>query len=576
MPASLRRVFLFSALIGLPMLVGCAATPASSGRTPAAAKTSETANYDVPAQVDIAKARANGNKQSFEWVALNDQAFVRARREKRLVLLHGAAEWCHWCHVMEATTYRDPRVGALLSKHFVAIRVDIDARPDIEERYDEWGWPATILLGADGGELGKFRGYMTADEMLWRLNQALAARHTEDVPEGPIEPTIAPSGLSWVGALAALRMDGYYDHKQGGWGSRQKAPIGENVSFELRRYAHIGDKRALARAVFSLKQQAQLIDPVWGGIYQYSAADHWGKAHFEKLMTYQAANLSAYAQAYAVTGDKLLLKHARAIERYLLDWLSDKSGAFYTTQDADVGAHDPAKPFIDGNVYYRLNDRQRRALGVPRIDKNIYAEENGLAIAALCDLYQATQDGAVLARARRAADVMLRTHVQPNGDVWHAAATDGDAAPSAGKLLHLADAAALGHAFARLAEVGDAPAAAHARRIADRMLHNFALNEAGALAAHTVEPRAQGVFAERRVPYFASVNAARLLAALHRLQGKPADLAAARSALAGYARPSAIRQRGRMIGAYLLALDEVNSLRWHDAEGGSDEGDSTR
>ncbi|HHH11517.1 MAG TPA: thioredoxin domain-containing protein, partial [Sorangium sp.] len=541
LPAARRRPSrgrpaLTATLLAAPLLAGCAARavpPASPAATAvAAAGRATTGTYPkarVPPEVDIAKARASGRRQLFAWAELNDAAFARARRENRLVLLHGAAQWCHWCHVMEATTYRDPRVGALLKQHFVTVRVDIDARPDIEERYDEWGWPATIVLAADGRELGKFRGYMRPDEMLQRLRAALHTRRQSDLPDGPSEPAITPDNLAWVGALAALRMDSYYDKKQGGWGQRQKAPIGANVLFELRRHRRLGDARALARAVFSLKQQAQLIDPVWGGIYQYSAASDWKHPHFEKLMTYQTANLSAYAQAYRASGDATLLRHARSIERYLNTWMSSPGGAFYTTQDADVGAHDPKQTFVAGQQYYQLDDRQRRARGIPRIDKHIYAEENGLAIAALCDLYQASGDEAVLARAQRAAATMLHTHVRANGDVHHR----GDAPPtspaaSARKpLLHLADAAALGYGFARLAEVGQAPFAAHARRIADRMLDNFALDGRGGLAAHTVEARAQGVFAKRRVPYFGTVNAARLLATLHRLEHRPADLAAA-------------------------------------------------
>ena len=68
------------------------------------------------------------------WQGWSDAAFAKARAEKRLVVLDLGAVWCHWCHVMEETTYRDPKVVSLLEKHFVAVRVDQDARPDLSNR----------------------------------------------------------------------------------------------------------------------------------------------------------------------------------------------------------------------------------------------------------------------------------------------------------------------------------------------------------------------------------------------------------------------------------------------------------
>ena len=56
-----------------------------------------------------------------------------------------------------------------------------------------------------------------------------------------------------------------------------------------------GDVEAKRNVLFTLDQEAKLIDPVWGGIYQYSAARDWDHAHFEKLMTFQAPALEHHA-----------------------------------------------------------------------------------------------------------------------------------------------------------------------------------------------------------------------------------------------------------------------------------------
>src|ERR1043165_1862644 len=79
------------------------------------------------------------NVQWHEW---NGESFSKARAENRPILVNVAAGWCHWCHVMDARTFANGDVARLLNERFLAIRVDADARPDVAERYADWGWPA--------------------------------------------------------------------------------------------------------------------------------------------------------------------------------------------------------------------------------------------------------------------------------------------------------------------------------------------------------------------------------------------------------------------------------------------------
>lgn len=565
--------------VALLSLVACApvADSAQRARAPAgraahqgAAATKLAA--DTPEEVDIAKARARAREQLFPWRDWSTDAFAQARREHRFILVHGAAEWCHWCHVMEETTYRDPRVGALVRDRFVAIRVDIDSRPDLAERYGSYGWPATIVLSPDAEELGKFRGFLPAEELLQqlgKLERASAMNDQEGAPRverasvmddreqerAPRVERAAREALPWIGAAAARDLDDYYDEKEGGWGMRQKAALGDDVSFELRR-ADRGDRRALERAVFTLQKQAALIDPVWGGVYQYSAARDWHAPHFEKLMTFQAQNLAAYARAYAITGDRELLAHARSIERYLNTFLSSGSGAFLVSQDADLNAHDRKAAFVDGNVYFRLGDAERRRLGIPRIDEHVYGDSNGQAIFAMAALFEATRDPSALKRAELAAELLLTTHIDSLGRVAH------DAASRA--IFYLDDGAHLGLGLARLAEVSGATGARYrdaALRIADALRRDLS-DERGGLFAHSVDPGASGVFARRRKPLAANVTSARLFAALWRLTGDANWQVRAQDTLAAIATPRAVRDEGRMVGTFLLALAEAGALGW--------------
>ena len=81
------------------------------------------------------------------------------------MLLDLEAVWCHWCHVMDEITYRDPDVISLIGDSYIAVRVDQDSRPDLSNRYEDYGWPATIVFNAKGEELAKRSGYMPPKEM---------------------------------------------------------------------------------------------------------------------------------------------------------------------------------------------------------------------------------------------------------------------------------------------------------------------------------------------------------------------------------------------------------------------------
>ncbi len=171
--------------------------------------------------------------------------------------------------------------------------------------------------------------------------------------------------------------------------------------------AEAGDAMATKRARQTLDAAIALIDPVWGGVYQYSEGGSWDRVHFEKIISFQAQYLRQYSQAYALWKDPKHLAAARDIERYLAEFMTSPDGAFYVSQDADLN-HD-----VDGHKYYALDDAERRKLGMPRIDKNVYARENGWAISGLSAYYNVTSDAKALEIAERAAKWVIANRALP-------------------------------------------------------------------------------------------------------------------------------------------------------------------
>lgn len=548
----------FLAGLGLLGLIGCASTLTAAPavvahRAPSVAQSTSSA---APAPASLA------------WESFSAETFARAKAERKFVVMDGSAEWCHWCHVMEATTYHDDTVRALLAKSFIAVKVDIDTRPDLAERYGDYGWPATVIFSPDADELGKYRGYIPPEKFIQLLKEVAASGaattaagadpgktagyvigESRKAPRTPL----AEEHLAWLQHSVDVELDDYWDPEQGGWGRGQKAAVGSDNAWMLWK-AESGDATAKKKVLFTLDQQDKLLDPVWGGIYQYSAAAHWDEPHFEKLMTFQAPAIENYAVAYRLTKDVKHLVRARSLVGYVDRFLKGPEGGFYTTQDADLGMQ------IDGHAYYALPEKERLARGIPRIDTHEYGKENGLAIAAYVTMYDVTKDANVLASAEKAARRVLATHASPDtrGGITHDR-IDPSGKP---KVLFLSDNASFGFALARLAEATKNPEYAKAARaIGDFMLTELVDDEGGGLFGSTKDPDAVGIFAKRRIPFEDNVVALRFFARLARTSIDAKYEAAIDRILRAISTPEEIKARGRWLGDYLLALEETKGVR---------------
>jgi uncharacterized protein len=495
------------------------------------------------------------------WAELDAATFARAVAEKRFVVIDGAAEWCHWCHVMEATTYHDPEVRKILDAKFIAVKVDVDSRPDFEERYGAWGWPATVLMTSDGREIGKYRGYLAPEKFAEILKAVVASGGATEAgadasARTPVEP-LGEDGLAAIERWTAKELGEYWDPRQGGWGRPQKVPLAWGNAWELA-LAKAGDAAAKERALVALDRQRAIIDPVWGGLCQYSTDGDWLHPHYEKLMTYQAGAIDNYAAAYALTRDEAWLRTAQLVRSFVDRFMTGPDGGFYTTMDADLNAHDPAKPFVLGRDYYAKGDVERRVLGIPRVDTHEYGRENGLAIAAYVTLYEASGDRTALAAAERAAAHVLATHATESGAISHGPRDEAET----GKVVYLADNAAFGFALARLHEVTHQPEYLQAaQKIAAVLTGQLRDDRGGGFYASTPDPDAVGVFATRRKPFEDDVMAIRFLARMQRLAPSDATRDAIAHALPVVANRAAIQDRGRMIGDLLLALEETKGVR---------------
>jgi hypothetical protein len=362
----------------------------------------------------LSLAAAPGPRGEIRWQDWDDGIFVRASAERRFVLLDLGAVWCHWCHVMEETTYRDPEVVRLIGESYLAVRVDQDQRPDLANRYEDYGWPATVIFDSQGREIAKFSGYIPPPRMR-SLLQGVIDDPTPGPsvrPESALPPAAGPAlsdaQRDELSALLVTR----YDTEHGGWGFAKKFLDWDGVEWSLLR-AREGDRDSERRALETLDRQLGLIDPVWGGVYQYSDGGVWENPHFEKIMQFQAENLRIYSLAFAQTRQPRYLQAARDIVRYLRDFLRGPEGGFYVSQDADL------VPGEHSAEYYALPDAERRRRGVPRVDTHLYTRENAWAASALVAFWAASGEERALEDALAAARFIVASRALPGGGYAH-------------------------------------------------------------------------------------------------------------------------------------------------------------
>ncbi len=380
---------------------------------------------------------ASSTAARIAWEPWSDSVFERAARENRFVLLDLEAVWCHWCHVMDEVTYSDPKVVELIRKHYIAVRVDQDSRPDISRRYENYGWPATVVFNAEGGEIVKRRGYLAPPVMISMLEEIIV--DPSPVNYGDDEPIakFADNPLLSPKTRQSLERSFYetHDPKLGGLKQFQKFIDHDTVEYGLLR-AGQGDKQAEEMTRRTLTAALKLVDPAWGGMYQYSTDSDWDHPHFEKIMSMQAEPLRLYALAYGQFRDPRYLQAVRDIHRYVATFLRSAEGAFYTSQDADLvkGKH--------SEDYFALDNAARRKLGIPAVDKHRYARENGWMIQALAIAYTVTGERAYLEDAQRAAKWIVEHRALAGGGFRH------DEKDAAGPYLE--DTLAMGDAFLAL------------------------------------------------------------------------------------------------------------------------------
>ena len=324
-----------------------------------------------------------------QWYPWGDEALRLAREQDRPMLLSVGYSACHWCHVMERESFRDPEVAALMNESFVNVKVDREERPDIDSIYmravqamtGRGGWPLTAFLTPDGAPyyggtyfppaprpgLPSFRQLLAAAATAYRERSGevaqASARLTELLERTATEAhTGGGQGTVEEGRLfeRAVRVAGRsFDPAHGGFGGAPKFPQPDFLGFLLR----TGDagERGPSMAVRTLERMAAggIRDHCGGGFHRYSVDARWLVPHFEKMLYDNALIARSLVQASVLLGPERgsgLAEVAEETLDYMIRDLGTPEGAFCSSRDADSEGE-------EGTFYLWTPEQVEEALG---------------------------------------------------------------------------------------------------------------------------------------------------------------------------------------------------------------------
>ncbi|MDQ3844807.1 MAG: DUF255 domain-containing protein, partial [Bacteroidota bacterium] len=275
-----------------------------------------------------------------DWYPWGNEAFEKAKKEDRPLLVSIGYAACHWCHVMEKESFEDPQTATLMNELFVNVKVDREERPDVDHLYMDavqaitgsGGWPLNVFLTPDGRPFygGTYypprRAFNRASwqEVLQAISTAYHEKREEIEGQADnLTEHLKQSNNFGIGTgndelLTKQKIEEAFqncmksaDRVWGGFGRAPKFPQTFTIQFLLRYHSAFQNipatatewDEALQQALLSLDKMMQggIYDHIGGGFARYSTDTEWLVPHFEKMLYDNALLVTTLSEAYSLT-----------------------------------------------------------------------------------------------------------------------------------------------------------------------------------------------------------------------------------------------------------------------------------
>ncbi len=329
------------------------------------------------------------------WHPWNDQTLAKAKKENKLIIISVGYAACHWCHVMEHESFEDEEVAAFMNDNFIAIKIDREERPDIDQIYMDavqlltgsGGWPLNAIALPDGRPIygGTYFPKGNWLQMLREVKKFVEEKPekaeeqakglTEDINNNEIifeakeVKKIKQSDLEQV----FVSWEKKIDYKNGGRNNVPKFPMPVGYQFLLQYHYLTKNKDALKAVTSTLNKMGDggIYDQIGGGFARYSTDAIWKVPHFEKMLYDNAQLVSLYSSAYQATKNPYYKTIVYETLEFINRELTHNQEAFYSSLDADsegeegkfyVWNKDELQPILkeDYNLiadYYSITDK---------------------------------------------------------------------------------------------------------------------------------------------------------------------------------------------------------------------------
>lgn len=289
------------------------------------------------------------------WQAWSPATLQLAREQNKLLFVSIGYFSCHWCHVMQAESYQNKEIAALINQYFIPVKVDRELEVALDAEMIAFaqgsigsaGWPLNVFITPEGYPLyatlydkpDSFGAKLAKLGKAWLADgealKAIAQNPGRTTPL--VKKTIKPTAALAKRLRSQLVVETltHADFLSGGLSVSRKFPIAPQLLALLEAESHLHNDKLAEWLRLTLDQMANggMRDHVAGGFFRYTTDPNWRIPHFEKMLYDNALLALVYLRAAKLFKDQ----GYREIAIETLDFmLADmrQNGAFVTSISA--------------------------------------------------------------------------------------------------------------------------------------------------------------------------------------------------------------------------------------------------